>query len=126
MKNKDLNTLAMLTLCEDLLKKVYTDETKDKFRSDLTITGNEYLTISRSKQPKTTTWDSEAKKAMNEWAISQGFKPTITPEKPNYKITLSANAKATKQLIKMLNIVIQHGDKTVSTLAQDLLNAINQ
>lgn len=126
MKNKDLNTLAMLTLCKDLLKKVYTDETKDNLRSDLTITGNEYLTISRSKQPETTTWNSEAKKAMNEWAISQGFKPTITPEKPNYKIELSANAKATKQLIKMLNIVIQHGDKTVSTLAQDLLNAINQ
>lgn len=127
MKNRKLNTLAMLAVCSELFsKKVYTNETKNDLRNDLTITGNEYLTISRSKQPETKSWKPEAKKAMEAWAISQGFIPTITPEKPNYKIELTTSTKAVKQLIKMLHIVIQHGDKTTSTLAQDILATIEQ
>ena len=126
MKHRELNNLAMLAAFEDIRNKLYTEEVKNSLRADLTITGNEYITIKRSKQPATSRWKHEDKVRMEAWAIQHGLTPIVTPEKPNHKIELTANANIMKQLIKMLKTVVQHGDKTTATLAQDLLTLIEQ
>ena len=103
----DFKKLGIEKAFADLLKEDFTDETKQYLRDNIDISGSEYITIKRSKQPakKVKQYPKEQQAMIDKFIEENGFEEVeveIEPEKPNYRIELIATQKAKNEVMSIL------------------------
>lgn len=108
----DFTKLGIEKAFSNLFKKDFTNKEKEYLREHLTIIGNNYCIIKRSKQPAKTGYSPDDQAKIDKFIMENGIKEIeLEPAKENYKIELVATPLAEKEAQRIIENAMKNSSK---------------